>query len=262
MTPMIFGSRDRRLFGVFEPARASGSRPRAAVLCHAWGQEYLRSHRAMRRLGNMLSLSGWNVMRFDYFGTGDSGGDMRDADLAGWESDIETAVEEVCDTSGTTDVALVGLRLGGTLACRLAARSEQVNSVVLWDPVINGDVFLDELWKLERQISGARPVARKPDLGGGHDILGFPLTATMKGELQAINLNSDMAPPRIKVLTLISESPRVDAGTNGSNAAPSRIDGPFPSEVIPSAPAWLEDRHTGAGAIPVKMLQRIVEWLN
>jgi uncharacterized protein len=25
-------------------------------------------------------------------------------------------------------------------------------------------------------------------------------------------------------------------------------------------PAWLEDRHSGAGAVPVKLLRRVVDW--
>jgi uncharacterized protein len=37
--------------------------------------------------------------------------------------------------------------------------------------------------------------------------------------------------------------------------------GAQPFEHIPSQPAWVEDQHSGAGAVPVRLLQRIVEWL-
>src|SRR3954451_13983708 len=76
MTPLFFGSRARRLFGIYEPGRSGSRVPRAAVLCHPWGQEYIRAHRSMRRLANMLSATGRDTLRFDYFGTGDSAGDM------------------------------------------------------------------------------------------------------------------------------------------------------------------------------------------
>ncbi len=48
--------------------------PKSIVLCHPWGQEYLRAHRSMRQLGNLLAAAGHHVFRLDYFGTGDSGG--------------------------------------------------------------------------------------------------------------------------------------------------------------------------------------------
>jgi hypothetical protein len=31
-------------------------------------------------------------------------------------------------------------------------------------------------------------------------------------------------------------------------------------ELLPSPPAWYEDRNTGVGAMPVKVLQRIAQW--
>ena len=41
----------------------------------------------------------------------------------------------------------------------------------------------------------------------------------------------------------------------------SRSAGSLPLEILSGLPAWLEDRHTGAGAIPVNALQRITRWL-
>ena len=35
----------------------------------------------------------------DYYGTGDSAGELEDGTLAGWEGDIRTALEELAETS-------------------------------------------------------------------------------------------------------------------------------------------------------------------
>ena len=70
-----------------------------------------------------LAAQGWHVLRFDYFGTGDSAGEFDEADLTGWEADIEQALDELLDMAGARKVALVGLRLGATLAARVAARA-------------------------------------------------------------------------------------------------------------------------------------------
>ena len=87
----------------------------------------------MRLLANMLAAAGTHVLRFDYFGTGDSAGNMEDADLGAWFGDVETAVDELRDTIDAPQVALVGLRLGATLAGTVASmRRTDVNGLVLW----------------------------------------------------------------------------------------------------------------------------------
>jgi pimeloyl-ACP methyl ester carboxylesterase len=260
MTPLYFGTGARRLFGIYEPGRSSIRTPRAAVLCYPWGQEYIRAHRSMRRLANMLAATGRDALRFDYFGTGDSAGNMVDADLAGWESDIETAIDEVRDTSGAPQVALLGLRLGGALAARVAAkRQRDVEALVLWDPVVSGQQYLKELHDMEASVQSALPVQRAGESGGGHEIHGFSLTTALAAEIDAFDLLSLVAGLPTRTLTLFSRS----ASSNETLAtALQRRPGNSPAiERTSCPPAWLEDRDTGAGAIPVKSLQRIVQWL-
>ena len=40
--------------------------------------EYMRTHKAVRQLTMMLAKAGYHLLRFDYFGTGDSAGDGED----------------------------------------------------------------------------------------------------------------------------------------------------------------------------------------
>ena len=66
MTPFYFGTRDRRLFGVMDvPSPATRTR-RAVVLCHPFGQEYVRAHRSMRKLAEQLCQQGFTVLRFGW----------------------------------------------------------------------------------------------------------------------------------------------------------------------------------------------------
>jgi len=67
MNVFYFGAGERRLFGVYTPARHGGRR--GAVLCPPWGQEYLRAHRSIAQLANTLATAGVHVLRFDYSGT-------------------------------------------------------------------------------------------------------------------------------------------------------------------------------------------------
>ena len=82
------------MFG-YEAAHAVGGLTRGAVICNQWGAEHINAHRALRQLSRKLSGAGLHVLRFDYFGAGDSAGDKTQADLPGWENDIKSALAEL-----------------------------------------------------------------------------------------------------------------------------------------------------------------------
>lgn len=251
MTPLFFGSAQRKLFGAYETPRVSASKVRAVLLCHPWGQEYIRAHRAMRRLASLLAAGGRHVLRFDYFGTGDSMGRSRDVSLSGWEEDIETAVEELRDTSGAARVALVGLRVGATLAARVAARDKKaVETLILWDPVVSGLEYLDEL------PGGAAGSAVGNDL---REVRGFPLTNSFMAELRELDL------PRL--LPDLPEQTRLIVSTPLPSHAALRAQlecqgRPDAMVQIEALQAWLEYRDYGAGAIPAKVLETITQWMR
>lgn len=270
MTPIYFGERTRRLFGLYTPASAvpAGARARGVIICPPGGQEYLRAHRSMRQLAGMLAAAGWNVLRFDYFGTGDSAGEITDSEVSGWQDDIVTAIDELKDTAGLTRVALVGLRLGGTLAALTAAQRKDVDMLVLWDPIVFGHEFLAEMSCNDgcppvRQfagIDGWPPVPRAAEIGGGIEVLGFPITASQWQALEALDLLAYAA--RLPVRTLIAVSSELAShdllsrtlrAVHGEAVMMERLDG---------FPVWVEDGAFRAGAIPIRMLRRIAEWLS
>ncbi|MEW6704979.1 MAG: alpha/beta fold hydrolase [Pseudomonadota bacterium] len=253
MTPLFFGTRRRRLFGVYTPGRA-GARARAAVICPPFGQEYLRAHRALRQLAAGLAGAGYHVLRFDYHGTGDSGGDLPEASLAGWREDVATAIDEVCDTSGASRVTLVGFRLGAALAAEAAAeRKRQVEALVLWDPVIRGEAYVNELLDdtIPRADAHERPVARA---GGGHEVVGFVLTEAMAAEMRAIDLAPLRATLPARTLAVASDDAayaRLQAWGEGLPA--------LQAAHVPNDPPWGVDRDM-PGVVPVRVLQHIMEW--
>jgi exosortase A-associated hydrolase 2 len=254
MNPFYFGTSRRRLFGIYTPARTAGTGTRAVVLCHPCCRDYLLAHRSMRQLTTMLCAAGFHVLRFDYFGTGDSAGDMTDADLQGWQADIEMAIEELKDTTGAKKVGLVGLRVGAALAARVAAkRSNGVDSLVLWDPVVAGEEYLQEL---HRAPEPAR--LRPAKAGGGYELQGFALTDALLREMTEIDVPSLV--PQLPARTLLVCSQALSSHEALREALRRHAAGPLPIEFIESKPAWVEDPTVGAGAIPVTVLQRIVEW--
>jgi uncharacterized protein len=249
MTPFYFGAGRQRLFGIYEPAVLTGRGKRGAVLCYPWGPEYVHAHRVMRQLAIRLAGAGVHTLRFDFFGTGDSAGEMVDADLATWEADIELAMEELRDIFGPTRMTLIGLRLGATLAARVAARRpKDVDTLVLWDPILSGSDYLASL--------GATAAPGASDLP--LTVRGFPVTAEMHRDLRAIALAPPLTPPGARGLTLITD-PEADAPPPGPwDGKPER---PDTTEFIKAVCPWIEDPDT-IGAVPVAVLQRIVDWLG
>lgn len=248
MTPFFFGTSARRLFGIYTPALGGGAEVRAAVVCHPLGQEYLRAHRSTRLLATQLARAGIHVLRFDYYGTGDSGGDFAEGDLAGWRDDVETAVEELKEMVGAHQIGLAGLRLGGTLAASVAARRDDVHRLALWDPIVDGREYLRALAALS---PGTAP-------GGALEVEGFVLPERLARELEAEAL--DALVPSLPARTLVVASdPAPLRGTVRSSLA-EHPGGAIVVEEIPGPRPWVEDQSSGIGAVPAALLQRVVEW--
>jgi pimeloyl-ACP methyl ester carboxylesterase len=250
VNPIHLGTRERRLFGVFTPSTAAEARGRAAVLCYPWGQEYIRAHRSMHRLAMRLNAAGIDVLRFDYYGSGDSAGEATDVDLEGCRRDIETAIDEIKDTTAATRVSLVGLRLGATLASQVAAqRRSDVDRLALWDPVVSGQAYL-------RELEDASPLGDADD--SGCDLLGFTMTRSMARELNSLELAASVLAWPVRTLYVISDDSPHPSGL--TSALAQRTADALTVERIACEPAWLEHRDSGAGAIPVQVLQRLVDW--
>jgi pimeloyl-ACP methyl ester carboxylesterase len=148
MEPLYFGP-NGRLFGLrSEPI--GPARKTAILICHSWGVEYMRSYRALFLLAQQLAARGFETLRFDYTGTGDSAEGSEDAMLEGWVDDIRCAVRELLDLSGADQVCLLGLRLGALLALHAAAEGVQADAAALWDAPESGRRWVGDLQALDR----------------------------------------------------------------------------------------------------------------
>lgn len=261
MTPLYFGTGPHRLFAMYAPARPGGRHRRAVVICPPWGDEYLCSHRAIRQLAHGLAAVGVDVLRFDYFGTGDSAGEIREASLAGWQDDIEAALDELRDMAGTARVGVIGLRLGATLAASLLARKPGIaESLGLWDPVACGEDYLRELERMSADAPGVRgsPGGASTAPGACLEVNGFVLTPPQAREIAALDLQACVAKLEVPVRAVVS----------GSEAARDRLQSMLAQDAkagagvdfVPSQPIWLNDANYRPGAVPVNVLRRLTEW--
>jgi pimeloyl-ACP methyl ester carboxylesterase len=188
--PFFFGDSARPLFGIHHPPSGAATRRWGIVICNAFGQESLRAHRSLRELAKRLAEAGFHVLRFDYYGSGDSSGESDEATIEQWRQDISAAIAEVKEASSSPKFALVGLRLGATLSAQVAANRGDVERLVLWDPIPDGAAYLGELraaheeW-LRDHASGRRgPVEGEPL----REALGFPVPPDLASSLGVLRL--------------------------------------------------------------------------
>jgi alpha/beta superfamily hydrolase len=204
--PLFFGPEDG-LFGVYHPPDAVPRRAAAIVLCYPAGHEYLRVQRSFRNAAAALARLGFPVMRFDYSGTGDSAGEGSDRDLAAWTRDLAAAIAEVKRRSGARRVALAGLRLGGSIAWLEASARDDVDALVAWDPVVDGQSYVEDLLALEQRwladSSRVRTARRTPGT-----LLGFPFGDALDGGLRALELGAHL--PRTRLTFVVDSIDRPD----------------------------------------------------
>jgi len=198
---LYFGEKGRQLLG-FHHAPIGKGKSTAVLCCHPAPQEYMRSYRAVKNLAEGISRSGLHVLRFDWSGTGDSAGDLRDARLATWQQDLAVAAEELLDLSGARRLAIVGLRLGASVAALACARPRQLlaEPLVLWDPVIRGTVWLEATAQAHLRHLDQYRFEPQPDPGS---LLGYPLAPALRGDLAGLDLSALAAPAKGRSIFLL-----------------------------------------------------------
>jgi len=90
------------------------------------------------------------VLQVDYDGTGDAAGlDSDPGRLEAWQASVRAAVD-LARSGGARQVAVLGMRLGATIAASVAAGCD-LDALVLWDPCDSGRSYLRDQ-ELLRQV--------------------------------------------------------------------------------------------------------------
>ena len=206
MKPFYFGESTRPLFGVYDVPEPGADRDAGFLLCYPMCHEYMKTHWAFRRLAASLARAGFHVLRFDYYGSGDSAGETCHVSLAECRDNIRTAMQELKDLSAVRDVSIVGLRLGATLAAQASAEGLELKDLVLWNPVVRGADYIRDLRALQQERlrwqDERGPGGTCDDDDAQQVLLGFPFPADFREELGRLDLLSVCAGIRAKTVWL------------------------------------------------------------
>ncbi len=200
-TPIAFDAAGSWCFGWWHPAGGQARRV-GVVLCRPLGYEALCTYQTYAALADALARSGFDVLRFDYEGTGDSAGSDADPDrVAAWVASIVAAAHELKRIAGVEVLSLVGVRMGATLAVEAARQLGGVDSVVLWAPCVTGRAFVREL--RAASASSAQPPAGSQ--AGDMEALGFLYTAQTLHDLHALDIARIEEPPAAHALVVLRD---------------------------------------------------------
>jgi len=177
--------------------------PKKSILyLHPFAEEMHKSRRMAALQARQLAAEGYAVLQLDLTGCGDSSGDFGDATWGGWLDDARCAYTWLSEKNNVP-IALWGLRTGASLAVQLANSLSGIDRLLLWQPVINGEQYLNQFLRIKlasemlsagQAQSGAKGLREKLGAGEGVEVGGNMLSATMAHELARIDLSATPPP--------------------------------------------------------------------
>lgn len=250
--PIVFGPPARPISGRLHETRATLRG--AVVLCAPWGYEENCASQTFCELARELADAGYEVLRFDYDGCGNSYGDAYDAKrIVGWTSSCALAIEFMARRTGCK-VNVVGLRLGAALAV-LASADCHIGAAVLWDPVVSGKRYLRALRAMSIMGVEAAPDPNDP---GSLVTIGNPMTSATVAELEALNLQG-VSTVKIEQALIISRpgaaDPRRLTSTLEALGVKTTAEDHMGTEKLLDGPAE-------QSVMPLNVMRRIVDFIK
>ena len=176
-----------------------------ALVCAPLAEEKLWSHRVLVSFARELALAGYAVLRFDFRGEGDSDRPFEDSSLTTRVEDARQAIGELRrHLVADGQVTVLGLRLGASVAALAADGREDVQRLVLWDPITNGADYvqtilranlMSQMTRHRRVIEDRESLTRRLEQGEAVNVEGYGLGGTFYRELSAFRLDPARPPP-------------------------------------------------------------------
>ena len=219
-------------------------------MCPPLAHEHQETYATLRLLAESLAACGFCVLRFDYDGTGDSAGSEQDPNrVASWLGSVNESLA-LLRRGGVASVMVVGVRFGALLAALAARQDGDIDSLVLWDPVVSGRSYMAEQRLLGQHCF--RTACSVED--GSVEAPGMVFDASTVSEIRALELRTRGSLAR-RLLVL---------------RRPDRAVGPLQSRFADQPTEWGEaidqadllERGVAAGAIAFRTNETVLKWLS
>ena len=154
------------------------------VYCHPLFDERKCAHRFSYLLAKAFSSHNRSLERFDYRGTGEALGKFSEVTLTNLMNDVFQVIDQ-------HPVTLIGLRIGGTIALRCAVAYPQIKKLILIDPILDGQEYVDYLMRKQHLKDMMTGLPHKHIRSSQYiNIEGYKTSCQLIEELRHLNINS------------------------------------------------------------------------
>lgn len=168
------------------------------VFVPPFGEEMNRCRALVATQARSFARSGYSCVLIDFFGTGDSQGQLRNASLPIWKSNIQVTVDAL-QSESPAPLILWGLRLGGLLALDYAASSTlSPRDIILWQPVNSPSVYITQVLRqrvaslMVRDLPPETTKEIRQRLAAGEDVevSGYTLAGALVEQIESIDVSA------------------------------------------------------------------------
>ena len=254
-----------------EPIRCEGAlgrlhamwyRPGAAsaqpvVLVPPDGEERDWAVRPLVTAARVLASRGCSVLRFDYYGQGESDGDYEETTIETRVSDLLAATRALRDRTGCAPI-IVGTRLGATVALVAAQQQPVAARLALWEPVLDTDQYLQQLLRVNlstQMVTHGVVVKERPQLleearaGIPVSVNGYRVTGPFADALLSVDAVACLK--RVHGALVVTTGQLGPSAKSLVNFTAARVQGP---------PFWKEPKvHS---TVPTPFLAPTLEWIQ
>ena len=138
--PVDFKNGSVTLRGVLHSAGDARQNGVGVIFLHGWSGCRLGPHRMFVKTARRLAERGYDCLRFDFGGRGESDAGSRDATIKSMIADTKSAQRFLTERRAVQKTVLLGICSGGKVAIGAAADEPGVDGLVLWSAEAMGDL--------------------------------------------------------------------------------------------------------------------------
>lgn len=159
--PLFLNGAQGRLFALSYHPPQLLTRRHGVLIVPPFAEEMNKSRRMLSQQARLLAGEGYLTLLPDLYGTGESDGEFSDASWTGWCEDLVCGYRWLRER-GVDTVSVLAQRTGALLVTALVReKSVTLNRLVLWQPVVSGDMFLTQFLRLRLAAEMAKGVAER-----------------------------------------------------------------------------------------------------
>ncbi len=122
---------------------------RAVLILPPFADEMNKSRRMLSQQCWRLAERGYSVYFPDLYGTGDSEGNFEEASWDIWHDDLVRLLHLIAENQAIR-ISVLAMRMGALLLkAVLNHRPSSIDRIVLWQPVLNGELLLSQFYRLK-----------------------------------------------------------------------------------------------------------------